>query len=45
MLHALPKKSAQELRKLVWALDSKILTRAKVVRADSPGTPWWRDQL
>ncbi|MFF4843933.1 hypothetical protein [Streptomyces collinus] len=45
VLHALPRKSARELRALVWALDSKILERAEVVSADSPGLPWWRDQL
>ncbi|WP_268986936.1 MULTISPECIES: hypothetical protein [unclassified Streptomyces] len=44
-MHALPKKSARELRKLVWGLDSKILRRAKVIHAHSPDVPWWRDQL
>jgi hypothetical protein len=45
VLHALPKKSARELRKLVWALDETVLHRAKTVCAYSPDTPWWRDQL
>ncbi|GGR03714.1 hypothetical protein GCM10010280_59720 [Streptomyces pilosus] len=45
VMHALPKKSARELRKLVRDLDSKILRRAKVIRAASPDLPWWRDQL
>lgn len=43
VLHILPRKSARELRALVWALDEKILTRAKVIRADSRDVPWWRD--
>ncbi|MET8247523.1 hypothetical protein ABZV31_25740 [Streptomyces sp. NPDC005202] len=41
----MPKKSARELRALVWALDNKILVRAKVIPADGPDVPWWRDQL
>lgn len=45
VLHALPKKSARELRALVWALDNKILTRAKVISADSLDVPWWRQQF
>jgi hypothetical protein len=45
VMHALPKKSARELRKLVWDLDSKILRRSKVIRAHSPDVAWWRDQL
>ncbi|MER6439225.1 hypothetical protein ABT275_23095 [Streptomyces sp. NPDC001185] len=45
IMHALPKKSARELRALVWDLDSKILRRAKVIHAYSPDVPWWRDQL
>lgn len=45
VLHALPKKSARELRQLVWALDSKILARAKVIHSDSPHARWWPGQL
>jgi hypothetical protein len=45
VLHALPKKSARELRVLVTALDEKILTRARTIRVDNPGVPWWRDQF
>ncbi|MFE1315439.1 MULTISPECIES: hypothetical protein [unclassified Streptomyces] len=45
MLHALPKKSARELRALVRALDEKILARAKVIPAESLDVPWWRGQL
>ncbi|GGR23046.1 hypothetical protein GCM10010251_43870 [Streptomyces aurantiogriseus] len=45
VLHALPKKSARELRALVSALDDKILTRARVIQVDHLGVPWWRDQL
>ncbi|MEU2283679.1 hypothetical protein ABZ614_17400 [Streptomyces sp. NPDC013178] len=45
VLHALPKKSARELRALVSALDDRILTRAKVIQVDNLGVPWWRDQL
>ncbi|MFF8368945.1 hypothetical protein ACF05W_08910 [Streptomyces lydicus] len=45
MLHALPKKSARELRALVRALDGKILTRAKVIPADIPEAPWWLGQF
>lgn len=45
VLHALPLKSARELRGLVRDLDVKILDRAEVIRADSLDTPWWRDQL
>ncbi|MFG2476520.1 hypothetical protein [Streptomyces fagopyri] len=42
MLHALPRKSARELRALVRALDEKILTRARTIPADSLDAPWWR---
>ena len=45
VLHALPRKSARELRALVWALDRKILARAKVIPADSLDVPWWQGQL
>ncbi|MEU0738140.1 hypothetical protein [Streptomyces sp. NPDC006134] len=45
MLHALPRKSARELRSLVWALDEKILERAQVIPADSLDVPWWRGWL
>jgi hypothetical protein len=45
VLHALPTKSARELRALVSALDDKILMRAKAIQVDGPGVPWWRDQL
>ncbi|MFE0704753.1 hypothetical protein [Streptomyces sp. NPDC058872] len=45
VLHALPRKSARELRTLVRALDVKILARAKVIPADSLDVPWWRGQL
>ncbi|GGW28685.1 hypothetical protein GCM10010503_00130 [Streptomyces lucensis JCM 4490] len=45
VLHALPKKSARELRVLVRALDGRILSRARVVAAHSPDVSWWRDRL
>ncbi|MDX2761335.1 hypothetical protein PV729_43655 [Streptomyces europaeiscabiei] len=45
MLHALPRKSARELRALVRALDDKILARAKTIQVGSVDEPWWRDQL
>lgn len=45
VLHALPRKSARELRALVWALDGKILARARVIPADSLDAPWWQGQL
>ncbi|MEV6398871.1 hypothetical protein AB0M39_29495 [Streptomyces sp. NPDC051907] len=45
VLHALSKKSARELRTLVWALDARILARAKTIRADAPDVVWWPDQL
>jgi hypothetical protein len=45
VLHALPRKSARELRALVWALDKKILARAKAIPADSLNLPWWRCQF
>ncbi|MER8068308.1 hypothetical protein ABTZ59_08430 [Streptomyces sp. NPDC094034] len=45
MLHALPRKSARELRALVWTLDKKILARTEVIPADSLDVPWWRGQL
>jgi len=45
VLHALPVRSARELRVLVSALDDKILTRARTIQAGGPGPPWWRDQL
>ncbi|MFJ5518779.1 hypothetical protein ACIQB4_17115 [Streptomyces griseoluteus] len=45
MIHALPRRSARELRAQVRALDVKILARAKVVPADSLDAPWWRGQL
>lgn len=45
IVHALPKKSARELRKAVRDLDRKILSRARVLRADSMDVPWWQDQL
>ncbi|MBL1118326.1 hypothetical protein JK364_39060 [Streptomyces sp. 110] len=41
-LHALPKKSARELRVLVLALDAKITARARIVRVDAPDSRWWR---
>lgn len=41
VIHALPKKSARELRALVWALDRKISARAKVIPTDSLDVPWW----
>ena len=43
VLHALPGKSARELRSLVRALDEKILARAAVIPADSLDVPWWRE--
>ena len=45
VLHALPRKSARELRALVRALDKKILARAKAIPADSLDVPWWRGRL
>ncbi|MFE2042007.1 hypothetical protein ACFXAZ_13950 [Streptomyces sp. NPDC059477] len=45
MLHALPTKSARELRALVRDLDRKILARAEVIPADSPDAAWWRGQI
>ncbi|MFF7286637.1 hypothetical protein [Streptomyces griseorubiginosus] len=42
VLHALPRKSARELRSLVRPLDRKILARAQALPADSPDAPWWR---
>ncbi|MFF4786285.1 hypothetical protein ACFY3E_33800 [Streptomyces griseorubiginosus] len=42
VLHALPRKSARELRSLVRPLDRKILARAKALPAHSPDAPWWR---
>ncbi|MFI5884542.1 hypothetical protein [Streptomyces sp. NPDC051554] len=45
VLHALPTKSARELRALVSALDDKILMRAKAIQVGGLGVPWWRDQL
>ena len=45
VLQALPRRSARELRALVWALDRKILARAKVIPADSLDVPWWLGQL
>lgn len=40
VLRALPRKSARELRALVWALDEKVLARAKVIPADRLEAPW-----
>ncbi|KOG31063.1 hypothetical protein AQJ84_17495 [Streptomyces resistomycificus] len=45
VLHVLPRKSAREFRALVRALDLTILTRVRVIAADSLDVPWWRDQL
>jgi hypothetical protein len=45
VLHALPKKSARELRTLVRALDDRILARAEIIQVGSPDAPWWREQL
>lgn len=45
VLHALPRKSARELRALVRALDRIILNRAVILRVDHPDEPWWRGQL
>lgn len=45
VLHALPRKSARELRALVLALDEKILARARGIPADSLDMPWQRGQL
>ncbi|MGW7690982.1 hypothetical protein ACWGMA_19235 [Streptomyces asiaticus] len=42
-LHALPKKSARELRVLVRALDAEITARARIVRVDAPDSRWWRE--
>ncbi|MEH0420325.1 hypothetical protein [Streptomyces sp. B21-083] len=45
VLHALPRKSARELRTLVRSLDRTILDRAKVLRADAPDVVWWRGKF
>ncbi|MEU0947844.1 hypothetical protein ABZ379_34845 [Streptomyces canus] len=45
VLHALPKKSARELRALVTTLDDEILRRAKAIQVDNLAAPWWRDQI
>ncbi|MEU6227182.1 hypothetical protein [Streptomyces sp. NPDC047042] len=45
MLHALPRKSARELRTLIRELDRVILDRARILKADHPDAPWWRTQL
>ncbi|NEA62829.1 hypothetical protein [Streptomyces sp. SID12488] len=45
VLHALPRKSARELRTLVRALDRTIMDRARIFRMDYPDEPWWRSQL
>ncbi|MGW1712116.1 hypothetical protein [Streptomyces sp. NPDC002156] len=45
VLHALPRKSARELRTLVRALDRVILDRARIIHIDHPDEPWWRRQL
>lgn len=42
VLHALPGKSARELRGRVRELDRTIVGRALVIRADSLDAPWWR---
>ncbi|MCG0286022.1 hypothetical protein [Streptomyces sp. PSAA01] len=42
VLHALPKKSARELRVLVLALDARIAARARILPVDAPDRPWWR---
>ncbi|MFF7648614.1 hypothetical protein ACFZCY_01885 [Streptomyces sp. NPDC007983] len=42
MIHALPKKSAREMRALVWSLDARIVARLGILHADAPDTPWWR---
>lgn len=41
VLHALPTKSARELRALVSALDDKIIARAKNILIGDLGVPWW----
>ncbi|WP_105971729.1 hypothetical protein [Streptomyces geranii] len=45
VLHALPRKSARELRALVRELDRIILDRARILRVNHPDEPWWRGQL
>lgn len=45
VLHALPRKSARELRTLVRSLDRVILDRALIIHIDHPDEPWWRRQL
>jgi len=45
VLHALPKKSARELRVLVWSLDARILAKVKIINADAPDIRWWAGQL
>ncbi len=45
VLHALPRKSARELRTLVRSLDRTILNRAAVIRADAPDVAWWRGKF
>ncbi|MEI5525738.1 hypothetical protein WB401_38160 [Streptomyces brasiliscabiei] len=45
VLHALPTKSASELRFLVTALDDEIQLRSRAIEVDNRGVPLWRDQL
>ncbi|MFI9762494.1 hypothetical protein ACIHFB_31745 [Streptomyces sp. NPDC051963] len=45
VLHALPARSARELRRLVAVLDARIVSRAQVIPVPSPGVPWWREHL
>ncbi|WP_055525832.1 hypothetical protein [Streptomyces graminilatus] len=45
VIHALPRKSARELRTLVRKLDRTILDRARILRSDHADEPWWWGQL
>ncbi|MER6184692.1 hypothetical protein [Streptomyces sp. NPDC001652] len=42
VLHALPTRSARELRALLHDLDAVILRRARVLPYSSPGVSWWK---
>ncbi|MFI0775406.1 hypothetical protein [Streptomyces sp. NPDC021212] len=42
VIHALPKKSARELRALVWSLDARIVARLGILHVDAPDRLWWR---
>ncbi|WP_327717858.1 hypothetical protein OG381_22385 [Streptomyces sp. NBC_00490] len=43
VLHALPTRSARELRALLHELDAVILRRVRVLPCSSPDVPWWKE--